>query len=276
MTTKKSLFAALALMVCGTAWAQTTKVFSNIDDSSNWKICAGPCAGGTQPISYSASPNQSSPSRDGRSTALTVKGGAWTDVLFIRELGAYNSASNFQSDFFFYLSSSASRIGQAFEFDTFQFINNVPGALGPAEFMWGSQCDYSQNGGVWDIWNQDQGKWVPMYSMPCVSPNRSKFRTGVWYHIIWSLHRVPPGLNLAYGGMSFDSVRIVEYAGDGGAVSSDYTYKVNTVQPAGPLPTGWSDQLGVQFQIDLNGQANTSGYPNSITEWLDQVKLSAR
>jgi hypothetical protein len=94
----------------------------------------------------------------------------------------------------------------------------VAGALGPAEFMWGTQCDYSQNGGVWDIWSQDQGKWVPMYSMPCVNPNRSKFRTGAWYHVIWSLHRVAPGLNLPYGGMSFDSVRIVEYAGDWGGV----------------------------------------------------------
>jgi hypothetical protein len=47
------------------------------------------------------------------------------------------------------------------------------------------------------------------------------------------------------------------------------------VQRAGPLPAGWSDQLDVQFQIDLNGQANTSGYPNSITETLDNVKLGA-
>jgi hypothetical protein len=275
MTIKTCFLAGLALLVCCSAWAQTTTVFSNIDDSTNWKICAGPCAGGTQPISYSVSPNQSSPSRDGGSTALTVKGGAWANVLFIRELGAYDSATSFQNDFFFYQSNSARSIGQAFEFDTFQFINNLPGALGPAEFMWGTQCDYSQNGGVWDIWNGDQGKWVPMYSMPCVNPNRSKFRTGVWYHVIWSLHRVAPGLNLPYGGMSFDSVRIVEYAGEGG-VSSDYTYQVNSVQPAGPLPAGWSDQLGVQFQIDLNGNANSYGYPNSITEWVDQVKLAAQ
>lgn len=60
-----------------------------------------------------------------------------------------------------------------------------------------------------------------------------------------------------------------------GAGSSDYTYQVNSVQPAGALPAGWSDQLGVQFQIDLNGKANTYGYPNTITEWVDSVKLSA-
>jgi hypothetical protein len=275
----KRLPAALVLLLSCAAWAQippsNATVYNNIEDNSNWKLCPGPCAGGAQPISYSVNLNQSWPSRDGNSTGLYVKGGAWTDVLFIRELGANNATSNFQSDFFFYLSGSANRIGQAFEFDTFQFINVVPGAPGPVEFMWGTQCDYSQNGGVWDIWDQDLGQWMPMYNMPCVNPNRSKFKTGVWYHVIWSLHRVPPGLNLPYGGMSFDSVRIVEYAGSYGSVSSDYTYNPNTVQRAGPLPIGWSDQLGVQFQIDLNGNANTSGYPNSITEWVDKVKLSA-
>jgi hypothetical protein len=275
----KPLLASLALLVCCAAWAQTppsnAKVYNNIEQSSNWKLCTGACAGGTQPISTAVNLHQTSPSRDGNSTGLYVQGRAWTDALFIRELGAYNTASNFQSDFFFYLSSSASKIGQAFEFDTFQFINNVAGAPGPVEFMWGTQCDYSQNGGVWNIWNQDLNAWVPMYSMPCVNPNRSKFRTEVWYRVIWSLHRVPPGLNLTYGGMSFDSVRIVEYAGSDGGVSSDYTYRVNSVQRAGPLPAGWSDQLGVQFQIDFNGQANTRGYPNSITEWVDKVTLSA-
>jgi hypothetical protein len=276
----KRLLPGLALLVCCAAWAQTTppsnaKVYNNIEQSSNWKLCAGPCAGGAQPISYSVMLNQSSPSRDGNSTGLYVKGNAWTDMLFIRELGAYNTAANFQSDFFFYLSSSANKIGQALEFDTFQFINNVAGAPGPVEFMWGTQCDYSQNGGVWDIWDQDLNAWVPMYNMPCVNPNRSKFRTGVWYRVIWTLHRVPPGRNLTYGGMSFDSVRIIEYAGNRESTSSDYTYQVNSVQRAGPLPAGWSDQLGVQFQIDLNGQANTSNNPDSITEWVDMVKLSA-
>jgi hypothetical protein len=275
----KLRFAALALLACSAAWAQSppsnAKVYNNIEQNSNWKLCTGACAGGNDPISATVTLKQSSPSRDGNSTKLFVKGSAWTNALFIRELGAYNSASNFQSDFFFYLSNSANRIGQAIEFDTFQFINDVPDAPGPVEFMWGTQCDYSQNGGVWDIWDQDLGTWIPMYNMPCVNPNRSKFMTQVWYRVIWSLHRVPPGLNLPYGGMSFDSVRIIEYGGSNGRISSDHTYQVNAVQRAGPLPAGWSDQLGVQFQIDLNGQANTSGYPDSITEWVDRVKLSA-
>ena len=80
---------------------------------------------------------------------------------------------------------------------------------------------------------------------------------------------------MTYGGMSYDSVRIIEYGGFRNTITSDYTYTVNSVQRAGPLPSGWSDQLGVQFQIDLNGQANTPGYPNSISEWLDQVTLRA-
>jgi len=279
----KRLLLVCALLASCAAWAQTppsnARVYSNIDQTTPWKICAGPCAGGTQPYSYSVAPNQWSPSRDGNSTALTVKGPAWSDVLFIRELGAYNTASSFQSDFSFYLSNSATSIGQAFEFDTFQFINNVQTPNGPVnvEFMWGAQCDYGQNGGVWDIWDQDLGHWIPQYDMPCVNPGRSKFRTGVWYRVIWTMHRVDPGINLPYGGMSFDSVRILEYGnnGKGSYPTSDYTYQVNKVQRAGQLPAGWSDQLGVQFQIDLNGNSGAYGYPNSITEWVDQVKLSA-
>ncbi|MGZ4817148.1 MAG: hypothetical protein ACXVY9_08710 [Terriglobales bacterium] len=279
---KRVLF-VLALLASCAALAQTpppnAQVFSNIDDTSPWKICVGPCAGGTQPYQYSVTPNVSSPSRDGASTALYVNGPAWTDVLFIRELGPHNSASNFQSDTSFYLSNSSKSIGQAFEFDTFQFINNVrtpSGNLVNVEYMFGTQCDYSQNGGVWSIWSQTPGQWVPQYEMPCVNPNHSKFRPGVWYRIIWNLHRVPPDSEgLTYGGMSYDSVRIIEYGGNNRSVSSDTTYTVNSVQSAGALPAGWSDQLGVQFQVDLNGISGANGYPNSITEWVDSVKLSA-
>ncbi len=270
----------LALLASCAAMAQTNTVFNNIDQTTPWKICAGACAGGTQPTSYGVFPNQSSPSRDRRSTALQVKGPAWTDVLFIRELGPLNTASTFQSEYWFYLSNSASSIGQAFEFDTFQFINNLSTPNGPqnVEFMFGAQCDYGQNGGVWDIWDQNLGSWIPQYNMPCVNPNRAKFRTGVWYRITWTLHRVAPGLNLTYGGMSYDSVRVTEYANqfNPNAATSDYTYTVNSVTGAGPLPAGWSDQLGVQFQIDLNGNSGARGYSDTITEWIDQVKLTAK
>ncbi len=271
MNNVKLSLLALALLVGSTAGAQT--VYSNIEQNSNWKLCTGPCAGGTQPISANVYLNQRKPSLDGKSTQLYEQGNAWADALFIRELGANNAVSRFQTDFYFYLSNSATKIGQAFEFDTFQFINNVAGAPGPVEFMWGTQCDYGQNGGVWDIWSQDLGQWIPMYGMPCVNLSQSKFLTGVWYHVIWNLHRVAPGLNMTYGGMSYDSVRIIEYGGSRNTITSDHTYTVNSVQRAGPLPSGWSDQLGVQFQIDLNGQANTSGYPNAISEWLDKVTL---
>jgi hypothetical protein len=109
-----------------------------------------------------------------------------------------------------------------------------------------------------------------------VNPNRAQFRTGVWYHIGWKLHRVAPGVNLPYGGMSFDSVRIIEYGNprNPNTVTSDYTYQVNTVTRAGQLPAGWSDQLGVQWQVDLNGSSGYGIY-DSISEWIDQAKLTA-
>jgi len=273
----KRLLLVFMLLASCAAVAQVT--FNDIDQTTPWKICSGGCAGGTDPYAYGVYPNQSSPSRDGRSTALQVRGPAWTDVLFIRELGPLNAASNFQSEYWFYLSNSATTIGQAFEFDTFQFINNLPTPNGPqnVEFMFGAQCDYGQNGGVWDIWDQNVGHWIPQYNMPCVSPSRSKFRTGVWYRITWTLHRVPPGTNLTYGGMSYDSVRVTEYGNPNNrnTVTSNYTYHFNTITAAGPLPAGWSDQLGVQWQIDLNGNSGAPGYSNTITEWIDLAKLTA-
>lgn len=269
---------AFALLMCCVAWAQTAPsssatIYSNIDDDSTWYICSGSCAGGANPIKAAFYLNQPTPSLDGASTEFYVLGRSWTDVLFYHPLGANNAKSNFQTDFYFQLSSSSATLGQAFEFDTYQFINNVAGALGPVEFMFGTQCDYAQNGGVWDIWNQDQGHWIPIYSMPCVNPGQARFNPNVWYRVTWSFHRTDPGPNLPYGGLSYDSVRIVEYgAGIGNTPSSDYTYKVNTVESAGALPTGWSDQLGVQFQIDFNGQARGKG---SITEYVDKVTLTA-
>ncbi len=268
---------AVALLMCSAAWAQTTPpsnavIFADNDDNSNWLICSGSCAGGASPIQANFYLNQQ-PALDGGSIEFYILGRSWTDVLFYHPLGAHNSLSNFQTDFYFQLSSSSATLGQAFEFDTYQFINNVTGALGPVEFMFGTQCDYGKNGGVWDIWNQDQGAWIPRYDMPCVNPGQPKFTPNIWYRITWNFHRTAPGTNLPYGGLSYDSVRILEYGnGVGSTATSDHTYTLNTVEAAGALPAGWSDQLGVQFQIDFNGQAHKKA---SITEYADKITLTA-
>ncbi len=272
----KNVLLGMCLLVSFAALAQTTTTYPNLDDNSGWYICSGSCAGGTSPRKAKFYLNQS-PSIDANgSIEFYVQGGAWTDVLFYHPVGPNNPASNFQVDFYFQLSGSSARYGQAFEFDTYQFINDVatyvPGAPGPVEFMFGTQCDYSQNGGVWDIWDQYHGQWIPLYNMPCVNPTQAQFKPNVWYHVTETFHRTGVGINDPYGGMSFDSIHIVEYGnGYSNGATSDYTYNINTVEPAGPLPSGWSDQLGTQFQIDLNGQATPR---TVITEYADEITLT--
>lgn len=274
----KSLLLGVALLVSFAASAQTTTyTYSNLDDNSGWNICSGSCAGGKSPRKAKFYLNQS-PSLDvNGSIEFYVQGGAWTDVLFYHPVGPNNPVSNFQTDFYFQVSGSSTQYGQAFEFDTYQFINDVAtyvpgGAPGPAEFMFGTQCDYSQNGGVWDIWDQYHGQWIPQYNMPCVNPTQSSFKPNVWYHVTQKFHRTASGLGYPYGGMSFDSIHVVEYAnGTSSTATSDYTYSMNIVEPAGPLPTGWSDQLGTQLQIDLNGQATSR---TVVTEHADLLTLT--
>lgn len=274
----KSLLLGLALLASFAASAQTTNTytFANLDDSSGWNICSGSCAGGKSPRKANFYLNQS-PSIDANgSIEFYVQGGAWTDVLFYHPVGPNDAVSNFQTDFYFQVSSSSTKYSQAFEFDTYQFVNDiatfVPGAPGPVEFMFGTQCDYSQNGGVWDIWDQYHGQWIPQYTMPCVNPSQPAFKPNVWYHVTEAFHRTAVDVNDPYGGLSFDSIHVVEYGnGTGSAATSDYTYSMNIVEPAGPLPSGWNSQIGTQMQLDLNGSATPK---TVVTEHADQVTLT--
>lgn len=47
-------------------------------------------------------------------------------------------------------------------------------------------------------------------------------------------------------------------------------YVLNLTEPSGPLPPGWSDNLGVQWQLD------TGSAPLSFNEWIDSVKLTVQ
>ncbi|MGI9103702.1 MAG: hypothetical protein ACR2IF_14785 [Terriglobales bacterium] len=260
-------------------------VYSNIDDTTSpytWQICSGSCAGGANPQTATFTLNQATPSLDGSSTKFYVQGGAWTDVLFYHHLGANDGASNFQTDYWFMLDSNETTIGQAIEFDTYQFLVNFEGVSGKnSEFMFGSQCDYAQYGGVWDIWDQYAGHWIPQSNMPCVNPTQNRFKPNVWYHVTQNFSRLPSTATHPYGEMSFNSFHVVEYAADNTTITSDYTYNMNLVTGAGQLPSGWGHQMGVQFQMDFNGSATTgrshgkkATAPSSMTEWVDQVSLT--
>ncbi len=279
----KTALAVCALLMSFSAWAQTNTpppgatLLQNIDDETSpytWNICSGSCAGGASPTKANFSVDQTTPTLDGASTKFYVQGGAWTDVLFYHPLGPNDNVSNFQTDFWLQVNSSSTTLGQAFEFDTYQFLVNLNNIQGlNSEFMFGTQCDYGVSGGVWDIWDQYNGHWIPLTNMPCVNPAQKKFKPNVWYHVTWNFSRLAPTTSSPYGQMSFNWVHVVEYGTDNTTITSDYTYNINTIEPAGPLPSGWSHMMGVQFQIDLNGQA-TRKKASSISEWVDEVSLT--
>lgn len=255
--------AAFLLLLCSTSWAvpssnTTSTVFSSIDDStSGWGWCTGAgCAGGASASSYYMAQNQTSPSKDGASTQFYVDGPAATNVLFWNKLGAHDSLTHFQFDFWSQFASSSTTIGQAFEFDTFQFVKG-------REYMFGTQCDYAV--GLWDVWNAGAGVWERT-SVAC-----PKFTPNVWYHITWNVHR-----SAASGNKNeyYDSFTVVKYDANNNVVANN-TYTLNLVYPSTTLPSGWTNNLGVQFQIDLNSQSGVNGNPSSTSEWVDQVSLTA-
>ena len=46
------------------------------------------------------------------------------------------------------------------------------------------------------------------------------------------------------------------------------THYLNITEPSGPLPSGWTDNLGVQWQLD------TGAAPITFDEWVDKVNLT--
>lgn len=226
-------------------------VFSDLDDSTTgWGSCTN-CAGGALASTFWMSQSQAAPSVDSSSTEFYLYGPAWTDVLWWNKVGPHDSFNNFQTDFWVNFGSDAVTNSQALEFDTFQFVKG-------REYMFGTQCDYAYN--AWDVWNQQSGQWMKT-SIPC-----GKFTANVWYHIVWQFHRGSTGRDR---NMHYDALNIVQYGSDGVTVVANNTYQINLAYPSGPLPSGWSDDLGVQFQMDSNANGG------SMTEWVDKVKLSA-
>lgn len=231
--------------------------FSNIDDGGGWGDCGNTsCAGGTQNATVWFAQNVSSPSRDGASIQLDVSGASGADGLFWNKVGQHNTYTNFLWDFWFYLSSNTST-ANAIELDMFQFAN-VNG--GEHEFMFGSQCNYTKSPPVWDAWNQVNHTWVtavqnentasPSNGTPIYCPNQQKFTTGAWHHAVYFLQRKDDG-TLLYGNVTIDNV----------------TTQWNITAPMAPLPTGWTDNLGVQHQLDIHGAS-------PLDEWVDSEKLT--
>ena len=230
----------LIVSLAAAAQGQTHKrTFSDIDDNiTGWGSCTT-CAGGQNNADvYWMAQFQTTPSRDGSSTQFYVSANSpYSDVLFWEKLGAQDWATQFTWDFWV-LVDDASVGAQALEYDVFQLV-------GSTEYMFGTQCVYAS--GQWNVWNGGAGKWVPA---PIVC---TPFSPNTWHHIVLQVHRTSD-TQMHYDSLALDGIQ----------------YVLNLAEPSGPLPAGWSEDMGVQWQLD------TASVPLSFSEWIDNVKLTIR
>lgn len=209
--------------------------YPNVEDrTTGWGSCSD-CAGGLSKASvYWMAQFQTSPSLSGASTEFFISGQPYSDVLFWRKLGAQDWATHYNFDFWVYL-DQASWYAEALEYDFFQFANQ-------REYMFGSQCHYAT--GHWDIWNQATSHWIQT-PLPC-----RKLAPNAWHHIVWQYHRTSDTL------MHYDWLAV-----DGA------WYPLNWTEPSSAMPSGWTDNLGVQWQLD------TAASPLAFHEWVDKVNV---
>jgi hypothetical protein len=247
---RKLLFPVLALL-CASALSFATTTYSNIDDKTNadngttgWGSCTT-CAGGANNAGvYWTAPFQTTPSRDGASREFYISGPQYSNALWWYKVGPNDAASNFAFDFWVQVDSNAASLAQTLEFDTFQFT-------GGRRYMFGTQCNYAD--GHWDVWS-GAGHWV-MTGIAC-----PKLVAGNWYHITWQFHR-----NKSTNQVVYDYLSVTQYGSSNNLVAQ-HTYIVGLSEPS---TTTSADNLGVQFQLDLNGKGG------AYSMWVDQVSLTA-
>ena len=258
------LFLCFLLLASGLASAQIF-TYSKIDESVavdnganggvGWGSCVT-CAGGDPngTASISSSPFITRPSIDGASRDFYINGSSYTNGLWWYKVGTNDAVSHFRMDFWLNVASST-QYAQALEFDVFQFNKQITQFATGTEFMFGTQCNYAA--GVWDVWDAGHHKWLHT-GVAC-----NPFKPDTWHHVTLNFHRSPKD-NVEH----YDSVTIVQYDARGRAVSNR-TYNWNIAVASGPLPAGWGEDMGLQFQMD------TANVGASMTEYVDGVTLTA-
>src|SRR5215469_3829370 len=197
-------------------------VKSQIQNMSGWQscdVCAG--IGGNGPAAtLSLNQFQASPSLSGSSAKFTIGGGVrYADALWWKQLGAFNSATNFQYDLDFYLTNPG--VAQALEFDVNQGIGNL-------KFIFGTQC--AVKSGVWDVWDSANVTWRST-GVPCTAPAAFK-----WHHLTWELQRT--ATQTIFVALTLDGVK--HY------INRAYNAKAES-----------SQELNIAFQMDMDFSATS-------------------
>jgi hypothetical protein len=208
-----------------------------------WQQCIlSACNPGGSGIPTSTTIAQTGSKWPPNSLELSVTGPEWTDFLAYDKVGA-TTAAYFQSDFWVYIpTGTAFENYQALEYDIFEFLS-------PYEFMWGSQCVI---GNMWQVWDELHQQWMN-------SPLACSLTAGRWYHLQWWVHRVDGDTSCdGYPCMYYDMLGIDEV----------YTQFTMT-EPSGPIPAGWSDDSGLNFQLDISGVKGKV----AAAEYLQHVNL---
>lgn len=225
--------------------AADAQIYTNMDqDVTAWNPCVLPlCQPGGLGIPTKIVIAGTGTKWPPNSLELSVTGPAWTNFLAWDKVGA-TSANYFHSDFWTFLPKSVSLSDyQALEYDIFAFN-------APYRYMFGSQC---VTGAAWQIWDELHGHWIDTM-LACSLP------PGTWHHIQWWVHRVSGDSSCeGYPCMWYDTL----------GIDGIYT-RFETTEPAGPIPAGWSNDSGLNFQLDISGVTGDK----TINEFIQTVSLT--
>jgi hypothetical protein len=82
---------------------------------------------------------------------------------------------------------------------------------------------------------------------------------GKWHHVQWWVHRVDGDTSCeGYPCMHFDML----------GIDGVYT-QFGTTEPSGPIPAGWSNDSGLNFQLDISGAKSKA----TASEYIQHVNL---
>jgi hypothetical protein len=254
----KTVVLICLMLVSSFSWAESTQTFSNLDDHTNldngttgWGRCSA-CAGGESILmldQFSMSFHQHTPSLDGSSLEFFASSTAtqpYANALWFYKLGPHDNFDVFQFNFGYRVDVAATT-AQALEFDTFQFVNGL-------NFTFGTQCDLST--GLWNVFDDATDSWIPL-RINCTPVADD------WYRISWKLHRSSNHT------LTYDSFVVQHLNSTGTRLLSQHSFTVGLTVGSAPVPKGFTDNLGVQFQIDLGGNGGMA------TMFVVKVSLTA-